>query len=44
MFDVPLDELEIVKPIIKQKMEGAIKLKVPVDVEMGTGRNWLEAH
>jgi DNA polymerase I len=44
VFDVPLDELEIVKPIIKQKMEGAIKLKVPVDVEMGTGRNWLEAH
>lgn len=44
VFDVPNDELEIVKPIIKQKMEGAIKLKVPVDVEMGTGRNWLEAH
>ncbi|MEO8146790.1 MAG: DNA polymerase I [Bacteroidia bacterium] len=44
VFDVPNDELEIVKPIIKQKMEGAIKLKVPVDVEIGTGRNWLEAH
>lgn len=44
VFDVPLDELEIVKPIIKNKMEGAIKLKVPVDVEIGTGRTWLEAH
>ncbi len=44
VFDVPNDELEIVKPIIKQKMEGAIKLNVPVDVEIGTGRNWLEAH
>lgn len=44
VFDVPNEELEIVKPIIKEKMEGAIKLKVPVDVEMGTGNNWLEAH
>ncbi len=44
VFDVPKEELEIVKPIIKEKMEGAIKLKVPVDVEMGTGNNWLEAH
>lgn len=44
VFDVPNDELELVKPIIKQKMEGAILLKVPVDVEMGTGKNWLDAH
>jgi DNA polymerase-1 len=44
VFDVPNDELEMVKPIIKEKMEGAIKLKVPVDVEMGTGKNWLDAH
>lgn len=44
VFDVPNDELELVKPIIKEKMEGAILLKVPVDVEMGTGKNWLDAH
>ena len=44
VFDVPDDELELVKPIIKLKMEGAIELKVPVDVEIGTGKNWLDAH
>ena len=44
VFDVPKTEVEIVKPIIKQEMENAFKLAVPLEVEMGVGDNWLEAH
>jgi DNA polymerase-1 len=44
VFEVPVDELELVKPIIKKAMEGAAKLSVPLDVEMDAGNNWLEAH
>ena len=44
VFDVPKDELEIVKPIIKFEMENAFKMEVPLDVEVGIGYNWLEAH
>ena len=44
VFDVYKDELETVKPIIKYEMENAFKMSVPLDVEMGTGYNWLEAH
>ena len=45
VFDVPIDELEKVKPIIEEKMKTAIpNLKVPILVGMDTGKNWLEAH
>lgn len=45
VFDAHKDELEIIKPIIEEKMKHAIPgLKVPILVEMGVGNNWLEAH
>lgn len=44
VFDVPKDELEIVKPIIKKEMEEAFILTVPTVVDIGIGNNWLEAH
>lgn len=44
VFDVPKNELELVKPIIQEHMKHAIKTKVPIVVELGTGNNWLEAH
>jgi DNA polymerase-1 len=44
VFDVPHDEVEIVKPIILHNMKNAIKTEVPIMVEIGTGLNWLEAH
>ncbi|TWR29693.1 DNA polymerase I [Mucilaginibacter pallidiroseus] len=44
VFDVPNHEIEIVKPIILDKMKNAIKTEVPIMVEIGTGLNWLEAH
>ncbi|SEE11669.1 DNA polymerase I [Tenacibaculum sp. MAR_2010_89] len=44
VFDAHKDELEVIKPIIKEEMENAFKLSVPLDVEIGIGDNWLEAH
>lgn len=44
VFDVPHTELELVKPLIEEHMRNALPLKVPVEVGMGTGINWLEAH
>jgi DNA polymerase-1 len=44
VFDVYLPELENVKEIVKYEMENVIKLEVPLLVEMGHGKNWLEAH
>ena len=44
VFDVHLSELEKIKPMIKHEMENAIKLDVPLEVEIGSGENWLQAH
>jgi DNA polymerase-1 len=43
-FEVPKDELERVKAVVKNEMEGAASLMVPLVVDMGEGSNWLEAH
>jgi DNA polymerase-1 len=44
VFDVHNSELEKIKPMIKHEMENAFKLEVPLDVDLGSGKNWLEAH
>jgi DNA polymerase I len=45
VFDVPKSELDIVKPIIENCMKNAIpNLRVPIEVGMGVGDNWLKAH
>jgi len=44
VFDVHNSELDKIKPMIKYEMENAFKLDVPLDVELGFGKNWLEAH
>jgi len=43
-FNVPLDELERVQTLVREEMEGAYQLQVPLKVDIGTGHNWLEAH
>lgn len=43
-FDVFKPELDKVKALVKEAMESAVKLKVPLVVDMGVGKNWLEAH
>ncbi len=45
VFDAAIDELERIKTIVKREMENAMpSLKVPIIVEMDSGKNWLEAH
>jgi DNA polymerase-1 len=44
VFDARLDELEALKVLVKDKMQNAIKLEVPLIADLGTGSNWLEAH
>jgi len=43
-FDVLESELEVMKEIISKGMQEAVKLTVPLDVDLGVGDNWLEAH
>ncbi len=43
-FNVPMDELEVVKEIVTEEMENAYKLSVPLKTDCGWGKNWLEAH
>ncbi|MFP3927825.1 MAG: DNA polymerase I, partial [Desulfobacteraceae bacterium] len=44
VFEVPQQEVEEIKPIIKEEMESVYPLSVPLEVEMNTGRNWSDAH
>ncbi|MCW3121412.1 MAG: polymerase [Flavipsychrobacter sp.] len=46
VFDVPVEEVEAARLLIKTAMEAAMKLPhdVPVNVETGVGNSWLEAH
>jgi DNA polymerase-1 len=44
VFDVFKPELEAIIPIIKTAMEQAMRLSVPLEVEINSGGNWLEAH
>jgi DNA polymerase-1 len=44
VFDVHKEEVEIIKPLILEGMRNALPLAVPVDVEIGVGTNWLQAH
>ena len=44
VFDVYRPELETIKTLVKTEMESAFKMDVPLDVEVDTGLNWLEAH
>ncbi len=44
VFDTYKPELEKLKTMVKHEMENAYKLTVPLDVDLGVGENWLEAH
>ncbi len=44
VFDVPLDEVDVMKTLVKECMEHAVAVGVPIDVEVEVGRNWLDAH
>lgn len=44
VFDVPNHEINEFKSIIENRMKNAIEMQVPIEIEIGKGRNWLEAH
>jgi DNA polymerase I len=44
VFDLHYEEQEIVKPKVIELMKSAVILDVPMEVEVGIGKNWLEAH
>ena len=44
VLDMYKDEQESVMPVIEECMKTALPMKVPIVVEMGVGKNWLEAH
>ncbi len=44
VFEIPEKEKEKVENIVRETMENALPLSVPVEVDIGIGKNWLEAH
>jgi DNA polymerase-1 len=44
VFEVHQSELEEMKALVIDKMQTAMKLNVPILVEVGVGKDWLEAH
>ena len=44
VFDVYKPELEQMRLIVKEEMVNALKLNIPIVVEMNSGENWLAAH
>lgn len=44
IFEAPDNEIETMKQLVKQEMEGVLKLSVPIKVDMGVGKNWDQAH
>jgi len=44
VFEAPEDELAALEKLVRKEMSSAIKLDVPIKVDMGIGENWLEAH
>lgn len=44
LFDVPDDEIDAVKPLVRHAMENVTTLPVPLSVSLGVGPDWLSAH
>ena len=44
IFDTRPDELETLTELVREHMSGAMQLSVPLDVNISSGQNWLEAH
>lgn len=42
IFEVPDSEVEVMKKLIQSEMESVVELKVPLRVDVGVGKNWLE--
>ncbi len=44
VFDAYQPELESLKKIVIKRLKNALKLSVPIEIDINTGKNWLEAH
>lgn len=44
LFEVPPEELELMRRLVSEEMESVLELSVPLTVECSYGKNWLEAH
>ena len=44
IFDLKETERLEVEPLVRKRMIDALPLEVPIEVKIGTGANWLEAH
>ncbi len=44
LFEVPAEEKDRAQALVKEEMENAVSLDVPVKVDIGIGKNWAEAH
>ncbi len=44
LFEVPEDEIDLIRPMVEEEMEGVYPLDVPLKVDVKVGRNWDEAH
>jgi DNA polymerase-1 len=44
LFDAPRGEIETLREIVRREMTGAMDFPVPLEVGIGVGDNWLEAH
>jgi DNA polymerase-1 len=44
VFEVRSDEEQVMKKLVEKEMREALPLSVPVEVDLGIGNNWLEAH
>ena len=44
VFDIPRTEERAMRELVESEMKKALPLSVPIEVDIGSGSNWLEAH
>jgi DNA polymerase I len=44
VFEAPPEEVETLREIVERGMRDALPLNVPIEVDIDTGENWLDAH